>query len=311
MKSLKIIIVFVVLLLIGFMCYHWMKDDGKDGGETVINPPSDKYNWMKSRIDSFDALADTAIYQSHYDALKFEIESRGSALEFAPDDSDLNETQKNDLLDMLYKTYISSLIKTANLVISNGSDKEGLILNLIKEVGNAQANTSLNDEDKKNELKDILDKLNKYTEIKNFIAKANGLTLSNAGSKPGIYDILQQTELENDFIIPQRSYLADMTFPVNCPHIKKEVENVSVILFKKSVNFFISKISQLSKKEWPGLNKGEFSLKYLPAVKSQLNSLSNIYGIDNNCFDDTKQSLIEYLENIYSFDDPYKDPGCI
>ncbi len=309
MKSIKIIIILAVVSLIGFACYFWMK--GRIPDPLTILTGQDKEKWMISRIDSFEALADdTIIYQAQYHALKFDIETRGSALEFAPNNPSLNETMKLNLADRLYKTYVSKLIKTAKHVISNGTDKESLVLNLIKEVGNAQANSSLNDEDKKNELKDILATLNKYTEIKQFIAKANALTLYKGNSKPAINDILPQTKLESELMIPQRSYLSDLTFPVNCPQIRKELENISTVLFKKVVNYFIVKISQLSKMEHSTSYKNEFSLKHLPAVKSQLNSLSNIYGIDDNCFDDTKAALSEYLDNIYPFNNPYKDPGC-
>jgi hypothetical protein len=313
MKSIKIIIVAVVVSIIGYTCYRWMS--GNTGDPRVVKViPADLYQGMINRIkDTFGGLTDTTLYTQQYQQIKFDIAAYGQAVAFEPNDAGLNQTKTKDLSDILYKTYVSKIIKTSQYIINTGTSDEALILNLIQEVKKEEANSLLLDVDIKNELTDVLAKLNKYNEVKRFIADIKGWEPGDFDN-PGLYDPFPESNVDQRFMGPLKSYLADVSFPVNCPVLKSDLESLPIILFKKQVAYFQNKISQqLSKVSNPNLTKAQY-VSSLSVILNQLTNLTNIYypAVDNDCFSNTKNALEEFAQDIYRRDVIYSnyDPQC-
>jgi hypothetical protein len=299
MKTLKIILVVIVIAIIGYFVFKWVVPPPPP--PPLPPPPKCKCCIMiEEKIDTLKKWPNSEFCKYYYQAVSNLIDNCHKANGFSANPP--NNTQwKEDYSNQLYYAYANKFVEQAYHVF-NGTEWNANDLDCIRREYRTLRSNPLNKSG--SELDSIFTEIQnifaKYDEINNFIASCNNFSF------PGnsLLTVVSVSKVRSK-ISEARDYLSVSKPLRNCRRLRDRLQQVPQVLFSQHCNYLQRKINYWSG-EYPNYNsQSEWRALVYDNLFAEINVLnSGIYnGVSN--VNSERQKLLDLLNrdsiNAYNY----------
>jgi hypothetical protein len=291
MRLLKTLTTATVLITIGF--FGWKGYD-KFKQRPEIDPPQNQFTKeVEMEIDSLRKMPLNSFCMGYYTKVEANINEfhKDGALGLTSYkvgnfwrekvDSTRNNQWKNILMKNLYSAYVLKFIDQAMYVFERSEWNTKDIQLIRSEVKRLSASAYLDPTGPiANSFKDINLILSKYDEINNYINTCRAFTYVDYAINSNFPDLSAKLSKSKGYI---NNGLGN-SYVNNCLRLKEDLKRVPVILFEKHIDYLRGKINQNGRRYREITFQPEYAKYiYLP-LRTQLDNLSNSYGVSDTYF---------------------------
>jgi hypothetical protein len=268
-------------------------------------PGNNSYDEFHAKIDSIKLYTpQIAMYNKNFEKLNSDITVSEVSNLFDENDPVKNAKLAQTLKKELFVVYTYRINNIADIVITRGVNDEQHLQALMAEMKKIMSNPLSTDPEVKSKLNSKITTLNSYFTALMFANKVLSWDNQDADDDGDYFNLYKV----DGFMTERNQWMHNGGYPLNSPKVKAVFDKIPVNLFNKWEDFYKVKISGFSRTNYAGMSSEEYNEKK-KYYQDKIKVTSNIFLIDDDCFNDTRNALINYLYKI-RFNDNYENPNC-
>lgn len=301
MKTLKISLVTIVLLLICFFLFKWfINTEPPKKPKPPINEFTEK---IEKQIIGISNIPLNEFNNDDFVEVEATIYEFYKNNELGANESD-NKEWKEIFSKDLYTAYVEKFIEQANFIFNGSEWKKDKLDFLRKEIKFLKASPYLDSKGPESKtLNTYTSNLSKFDEINSFIANCNGFYFANLDINASYPEVSGKIQKSKAYL----SNKMDNKYVNKCTRLTLSVREIPKKLFDKHSNYLVNKIQNNGVKYSECSSVNDFKEKYYDPLKKDIDDFNGtIYGVGETTMDDVKEKLKKQLDKYY--EDAYNYP---